>query len=259
MTDLRGRSAVITGGGRGTGAAIARALAEAGASVLVAARSEHEVERVANELTAAGGRAWAAMCDVTDPASVDALVEISSRALGRVDVLVNNAGVAFASAVHKTGIDDWDRLFAVNARGSFLCTRAFLPGMIERGWGRIVNIASTAALRGDRYVAAYAASKHALMGLTRSVAAEVAASGVTVNAVCPGYLDTEMTRASVTRIVERTGRSEAAALAAIVATNPQGRLIAPEEVAAAVRFLCGDEASAINGEAIIMDGGELRR
>jgi NAD(P)-dependent dehydrogenase (short-subunit alcohol dehydrogenase family) len=167
--------------------------------------------------------------------------------------------VAWASAVSKTNVEDWDRLFAVNARGAFLCTRAFLPGMIERGWGRIVNIASTAALRGDRYIAAYAASKHAMMGLTRSVAAEVAAAGVTVNAVCPGYLDTDMTRESIARIVARTGRSEAEALQAILATTPQRRLIDATEVADAVCFLCADAARSINGEALIMDGGELRR
>lgn len=259
MSDLKGRSAVVTGGGRGAGAAIARALADAGAAVLVAARSEAQVQQVARELTARGARASAAVCDVAEAASVEALVHAASRALGRVDILVNNAGIAFASAVHTTTVADWDRVFAVNVRGTFLCTRAFLPGMVERGWGRVVNIASTAALRGDRYIAAYAASKHAVMGLTRAAAAEVATSGVTVNAVCPGYLDTDMTRESVARIVERTGRSEPEALAALLATNPQRRLITPGEVAATVRFLCADEAGAINGEAIIMDGGELRR
>ncbi|MFN2444862.1 MAG: SDR family NAD(P)-dependent oxidoreductase [Vicinamibacterales bacterium] len=259
MTDLRGRSAIITGGGRGTGAAIARALSHAGASVLVAARSEDQVERVARELTAAGRRASAVTCDITDAGSVDALMQRATRVLGRVDVLVNNAGMAFASALPKTSVDDWDRLFAVNVRGTFLCTRAFLPGMVERRWGRVVNIASTAAIRGERYISAYAASKHAVMGFTRSVAAEVADAGITVNAVCPGYLDTEMTRDSIDRIVERTGRSPSDALAAILAMNPQRRLIAPDEVAAIVSFLCGDEASGINGEAIIVDGGELRR
>lgn len=259
MTDLKGRSALVTGGGRGAGAAIARALAEAGASVLVAGRSQAHVEAVARELTDAGGRAWAGRVDVTDEASVSALVESAQRALGRVDILVNNAGMAFASAVHRTSLADWDRLFAVNVRGTFLCTRAWLPGMVERGWGRIVNVASTAALRGDRYIAAYAASKHAVLGLTRSVAAEVASAGVTVNAVCPGYLDTGMTRESVARIVEKTGRSDAEALDAILAMNPQRRLIAPGEVAATVRFLCSDEARSINGEALTIDGGELRR
>lgn len=259
MSDLKGRSALITGGGRGTGAAIARSLAGAGASVVVAARTHDQVQQVARELSESGARAWAAPVDVTDPASVDALIETANRALGRIDILVNNAGVASASALHATTLDEWDHLFAVNARGSFLCLRAVLPGMVDRGWGRIVNIASIAGVKGDRYIAAYAASKHAVLGLTRSAAAEVARSGVTVNAVCPGYLDTDMTRESVARIVERTGRSEADALSVILETNPQRRLIAPEEVAETVRFLCGDEARSINGEALMIDGGELRR
>lgn len=259
MTDLKGRSALVTGGGRGAGAAIARSLAQAGAAVLVAGRSRAHLDAVAGEIAAAGGRASAAVVDVTDETSVEALAAAATEALGRVDILINNAGVSLASAVHKTTTADWDRLFAVNVRGTFLCTRTWLPGMVERGWGRIVNVASTAALRGERYIAAYASTKHAVLGLTRAVAAEVAAEGVTVNAVCPGYLDTDMTRAAVARIVEKTGRSEAEALQAIVAMNPQRRLIAPDEVAAAVRFLCSDDARSVNGEALIIDGGELRR
>lgn len=259
MTDLLGRSALITGGGRGVGAAVARALAREGAAVMVAARSGDEVARVARDLAQDGAWAWSAAVDVADPSSVERLVEAARVAMGRVDILVNGAGVASAASLEKTTIEEWDRLMAVNARGAFLCLRAVLPGMVERGWGRVVNIASVAGLRGDRYIAAYAASKHALIGLTQSAAAEVASAGVTVNAVCPGYLDTAMTHASIARIVQKTGRTEAEALDAILATNPQRRLIPVDEVAAAVRFLCGDAARSITGEALIIDGGELRR
>lgn len=249
----------MTGGGRGAGEAIARSLAEAGASVLVAARTAGQVQRVAHEIEQQQGRAFAATCDVTDEASVQALADTAFHTLGGVDILVNNAGVAMAAAVHKTRLEDWERVFAVNVRGTFLCTRAFLPGMMERGWGRVVNIASTAGLRGDRYIAAYAASKHAVLGLTRSVAAEAGRSGVTANAVCPGYLDTDMTRESIAQIVQRTGRSAEEAMEAILSVNPQRRLIAPAEVAAVVRLLCGAGGEGINGEAIAIDGGELRR
>lgn len=259
MNDLAGRRAVVTGGGRGAGEAIARSLAEAGAAVLVTARTADQVQRVALEIERRQGKAWAATCDVADQASVDALAETAGRTLGGVDILVNNAGIAMAASVQATRLEDWERLFAVNVRGTFLCTRAFLPGMMERGWGRIVNIASTAGLRGDRYIAAYAASKHAVVGLTRSVAAEAARAGVTANAVCPGYLDTDMTRESIARIVQKTGRSAAEAREAILAVNPQHRLIAPAEVAAVVLMLCGAGGDGINGEAITIDGGELRR
>lgn len=255
MSALEGRTAVVTGGGRGIGEAVARALAGAGASVLVAARSRAEVDAVAASLREAGHRAEAAVCDVTDPASVEALATTAAERLGAVDILVNDAGVATAGAVHRTSLEEWNRVLAVNATGTFLCLRAFLPGMVERKWGRVINIASVAGLHGARYIAAYAASKHAVVGLTRSAAADVAATGVTVNAVCPGYVATEMTRETVARIVAVTGRSEAEALDAILATTPQRRLIEPEEVAHAVLALCPHEARGINGQAIVIDGG----
>jgi len=254
-----GRAAVVTGAGRGVGAAIARELAAAGASVLLAARTAREVEGVAADLRAAGGRAAAAVCDVADPDAVAGLGRTALDAFGRVDILVNNAGTAFAAPIVRTTIEDWNRLLAVNATSAFLCTRMFLPGMFERGWGRIVNIASTAGLAGDRYISAYAASKHALVGLTRAAAAEAAARGVTVNAVCPGYLATDMTEASVARIMAATGLSREAATTRLRERNPQRRLIEPQEVAAAVLYLCTEGARGVNGETLVLDGGELRR
>jgi NAD(P)-dependent dehydrogenase (short-subunit alcohol dehydrogenase family) len=252
---LAGGTAVVTGGGRGIGEAVAEALAEAGAAVVVAARTVEEIEEVADRLREAGHRAWAVACDVTDEGSVQALAAEATERLGRVDILVNNAGVAGSAPIHRLSLDDWNRFLAVNATGTFLCMRAFLPGMVERGAGRIVNVASVAGLSGARYIAGYSASKHAVIGLTRAVAAEAAASGVTVNAVCPGYVDTGMTRESIARIVEKTGRSAEEALESILGASPQRRLIEPGEVAHAVLALCDEEAKGINGQAVVIDGG----
>jgi NAD(P)-dependent dehydrogenase (short-subunit alcohol dehydrogenase family) len=256
---LAGRAALITGGGRGAGAAIAHQLAAHGAAVVVAARTRAEIDRVAEALRAMGGTAHAATCDVTSEPSVAELAAFARQTVGAVDILVNNAGVAMAAPLVRTSLADWQRLLDVNATGAFLCSRAFLPSMLDRGWGRIVNIASTAAVSADRYIAAYAASKHALLGLTRAAAAETAASGVTVNAVCPGFLRTEMTAQSAARVAAATGRSNDDALAAIAARNPQKRLIEVEEVAAAVVYLCTDAARGVNGTSMLLDGGELRR
>ena len=256
---MRGRNAVITGGGRGVGAAVAAKLAAAGVTVIVASRTAEQVESVAEALRIKGYAAHAEMCDVADPRSVERLAARAEKRLGTIDILVNNAGTALASALHKTTLEDWNRLFAINATSAFLCLKAILPGMIQRRWGRVINIASIAGLRGDRYIAAYAASKHALVGLTTSAAAEAAPHGVTVNAVCPGYLRTEMTRESVERIMQTTGRSEQEALDAILQTTPQRRLIEPTEVADAVAYLCTDGAAGVNGAALVIDGGELRR
>lgn len=252
---LEGRRVVVTGGGQGIGRSVALALAGAGASVVVAARRDGPIEGVAGDLRAAGADAHAVPCDVTDPAAVEALFRTAEELLGGVDILVNNAGASSSAPVRRLSLDEWNRMLAVNATGPFLCTRAALPGMVDRGWGRIVNVASVAGLRGGRYIAAYAASKHAVMGLTRSVALEVATSGVTVNAVCPGFVDTPMTRDSVARIVEKTGRTEDEAKKAILTSTAQKRLVEPEEVAHAVLFLCADASYGINGEALVLDGG----
>jgi NAD(P)-dependent dehydrogenase (short-subunit alcohol dehydrogenase family) len=246
--------AVVTGAGRGIGAATARALAAAGWSVALAARTRDRVEGQAAELQSEGRRARAVVCDVTSEAGVDGLVAAAAE-MGPVSVLVNNAGAAGSMPLKRTTLEDWNRLMAVNATGAFLCTRAVLPDMLERHWGRVVNVASTAGLRGGKYLAAYTAAKHALVGLTRSAAAEVAGSGVTVNAVCPGFVDTGMTAETVSRIVAKTGRSPEDALAAALASSGQQRLIAPEEVARAVVALVTAEGDrAPNGEAVVLDG-----
>ena len=257
MTSLAGRVAVVTGGGRGIGAATARALADAGLSIVVAARNRDQIERRSAELVALGHRAKAVVCDVTSEASVLALAREAAD-LGPVAVLVNNAGAAGSTPLVRTSLEDWNRLMAVNATGAFLCTRAFLPGMLERQWGRVVNVASTAGLGGGKYLAAYSAAKHALVGLTRSAAAEVAGTGVTVNAVCPNFVDTEMTAETVGRIVAKTGRTREDALAAALASAGQTRLISAEEVAAAVVSLAAG-THAPNGEALILDGREPMR
>jgi NAD(P)-dependent dehydrogenase (short-subunit alcohol dehydrogenase family) len=257
--ELSGRIAVVTGGGRGIGESVARALARAGAGVIVAARTETEIHALAAELSALEHHVWAVPCDVTDPTSVEGLAREATRLAGEsgVGILVNNAGVAHSAPVARTELEDWNRMLAVNATGTFLCTRAFLPGMVEGGWGRVVNVASVAGLTGARYIAAYAASKHAAIGLTRCAAADVADRGVTVNAVCPGYVDTPMTTESLQRISDKTGKSAEEALETILAHTPQHRLIEPDEVAHAVLSLCGEDARGINGQSIVIDGGEL--
>jgi len=240
----------VTGGGQGIGAAVAHALAAEGAAVVVAARHFDRIERVAIEIRGRGGRAWALPCDVTDAASVADLAQAAIQQAGTVDILVNNAGVAHSAPLPKTSLDDWNRVLAVNATGTFLCTRAFLTFMLERKRGAIVNVASVAGLAGGRYIAAYAAAKHAVIGLTQSVAAEVEGTGVTCNAVCPGFVDTEMTQQSVERVVTKTGKDPAAALSALLASASQRRLITPNEVAEAVLGLADLHGERANGTAV---------
>ena len=248
-----GRTAVVTGAGRGIGAAIARALASEGMSVLLAARTRADVDAVAAELSARGAKAHAAACDVTDERSVRALGHEANAKLGKVDILVNNAGVSSSAPLRKLTLDEWNRVLAVNATGVFLCTREFAPAMAERGWGRVITIASTSGLEGGRYIAHYCASKHAAVGFTRAAALELEDRGVTVNAICPAYVDTPMTDRTLATVGVKTGLARDAALRAVLETAGQERLIRPEEVAAEVVRLCRDDAVA-TGQAIVLDG-----
>lgn len=254
---LAGRGAVVTGGGRGIGAAVARALAAEGARVVVAARTTREIEEVASELKAQGGQAWAKACDVTDEASVLDLGREARRILGAVDILVNNAGDSASSPLRKIALADWERMMDVNATGTFLCTREFAPEMAGRGWGRIVNIASIAGLEGAKYVAHYCAAKHAVMGFTRSVALEFAGTGVTLNAVCPGYVDTPMTERTLANVEARADLPREEALAAVLASAGQDRLVSAEEVAAAVIDLCAG-GNELTGQSIVLKSGGVR-
>lgn len=255
MKELTGRAAIITGGGRGIGAATARELAQRGASVAVVARNEHQVVEVAAGLRADGFAAYAFRCDVTKPFEVRDVCLAAREAMGRVDILVNNAGTAVSNPLKRVTLEEWNHVMAVNVTGTFLFTKALIPDMVEHGWGRVVNVASIAGLVGGKYISAYTASKHAVVGFTRAVAAEVEGTGVTVNAVCPGYVNTPMTEQSLSRIVARTGVTHADALEQLLAQAGQYRLIPPLDVAEAVVSLCGAGAAGTNGEAIPMDGG----
>jgi NAD(P)-dependent dehydrogenase (short-subunit alcohol dehydrogenase family) len=197
-------------------------------------------------------------CDVTDPEAIRALRDVAFEHLGAVDVLVANAGVATSAPLHAIRLDDWNRLFAVNVTGVFLCAQAFVPGMVERGWGRVVNVASIAGRMGAPYITAYAATKHAVVGFTRALGQEVAAKGVTANAVCPGYVDTPMTDGSIARIVAKTGLDPGDTRKRLEAASPQSRLMEAEEVAWLVASLCRHEARGINAQAIVLDGGAVQ-
>ena len=252
---LRGRHALVTGAARGIGAAVAQRLAADGATLTLLGRNAEALLRLAAELPGQGH--GMALADVGDAAAVAAAFEEARGARGPIAILVNNAGQAESAPFLKTSVELWQRLLTVNLSGSFHCTQAALPDMLALKWGRVVNIASTAGQRGYAYVAAYSAAKHGVIGLTRSLALEVAAKGVTVNAVCPGYTETDILRDSIANVVAKTGRSEQQARAAFAAANPQQRLVQPAEVADAVGWLCGDGAAAITGQSISVSGGEV--
>jgi NAD(P)-dependent dehydrogenase (short-subunit alcohol dehydrogenase family) len=250
MDSLRGKHAIVTGASRGIGLAIARTLLAHGARLTLMARDAEALRAAALDL--GGDTGWQAV-DVTDEASV---AQAFARA-GAADILVNNAGQAASAPFARTSDDLWQRMLAVNLNGTFHCARAALPAMLAAGWGRIVNVASTAGQRGYAYVAAYAAAKHGVIGLTRSLALEVAAKGITVNAVCPGFTETDLLRESIANVVSTTGRDTEGARAEFTRHNPQGRLVQAEEVADAVAWLCTPAARSINGQAISVSGGEV--
>lgn len=223
--------------------------------MVLCARSIDQLQQVADGICGAGGEAHAVACDVTDPEAVSAMAETALRLTGGVDILVNNAGIALSAPLKRLTLTEWNQVLSVNTTGTFLCTRALVPNMLAREWGRVINVASVAGLVGGKYISAYVASKHAVIGFTRSIALEVASRGVTVNAICPAFVRTSMTRESLVRITRATGISEDEALQALVRANAQGRLIEPEEVAYAVCCLADERAGGINGQAIAIDGG----
>lgn len=256
---LSGQCAVVTGAGRGIGAAIAIALTREGAHVALLGRDVARLEQSARHIGEQhpGSSTLCVTVDVSDEASVtQAFAQVRAR-FGHIDILVNNAGQAASAPLARTTLAQWQRMLAVNLTGTFLCAREALPAMMKRGSGRIVNVASTAGLVGYAYVSAYAAAKHGVIGFTRSLALEAAKSGVTVNAVCPGYTETDIVRDAVANIVNKTGKSEAEARAALIAVNPQGRMVQPEEVARTVLWLCAPGSESVTGQSIAIAGGEV--
>jgi 3-hydroxybutyrate dehydrogenase len=259
MKKLSDRIALITGGGRGIGRSIALTFAREGAKIALCSRTSTEVERVADDIRREfHSDVMYDVCDVSHPQDVAEFFLATFNAFGRgPDILVNNAGIAESAPFVKTTDEFWQRHIGVNLSGTFYATRAALPAMLERGWGRIINIASIAGKTGAPYIAAYAASKHGVLGLTRSAALEVATRGITVNAICPGYVETSMTERAIENIRTKTGRSESEARATIEHMSPQNRLITPEEVAAMALLLASEEGRGITGQAINIDGGSL--
>ena len=248
------RHALVTGGGRGIGAAIASALVAAGHRVTITGR---DAARLASLAEALGENCQALSMDVTDRASVDAALALVRQRFGAVEILVNNAGQAASAPFMKTDAAIFQKMLAVNLGGVFNCTQSVLPDMLAANWGRIVNVASTAGLRGYAYVSAYSAAKHGVIGLTRSLALELAGKGITVNAVCPGYTETDIVKDAIANIMAKTARSEAQARAELAKSNPQGRLVQAEEVADAVLWLASEGATSITGQAIAVAGGEV--
>jgi NAD(P)-dependent dehydrogenase (short-subunit alcohol dehydrogenase family) len=249
---IAGRHALVTGGGSGVGRAIALVLAKAGVAVTICGRRKEPLEATA----CASDRIYAVACDVTKDAEIAALFAEAERARGPFDIVVANAGMSGSGPTHRTSLADWQRTLDVNLTGSFLTVKPALAGMTSRKSGRIVFVASTAGLKGYAYVAPYVAAKHGVVGLMRALAVETAKTGVTVNAVCPGFVETDMLDESVRRIVDKTGRTVEEARASLAASNPQGRFIQPQEVAAAVLWLCSEDAGSITGQAISLSGGE---
>ena len=253
---LHGRHAVVTGGGRGIGIAIARVLLSHGARVTIVGRDPKTLRSTEKQIGAPESL-FATPADVTDSDSVSRALNDARSRFGAITILVNNAGQAGSAAIRRTDVSLWRRMMAVNLDGTYYATSAVVADMVASGWGRLVNIASTAGLVGYPYTTAYCAAKHGVVGFTRSLAIELATSGVTVNAVCPGFTDTDMAKAAVATIVAKTARSAEQATAELLSHNPQGRFVRPEEVANAVVWLCLPGSDAINGQTIVVAGGEV--
>lgn len=254
--ELAGRHALVTGGGKGIGAAVARALAERGAKLTLVGRTLSQLEATATELRGLT-EVHCEGVDISSAESVDAGFANAVTKLGPIAILVNNAGQAVSAPFVKTSLDAWNQMLNVNLTGTYLGIKAVLPGMLAAGWGRIVNVASSAGLIGYPYVVAYCASKHGVIGLTRALALELAQKKITVNAVCPGYTETDIVREAIANIQNKTGRSADEARAELAKHNPQGRLVQPEEVANSVLWLCLPGAEAVTGQSISVSGGEV--
>ena len=257
MSKLTGRRALVTGGGRGIGRSIALALGRAGADVVIVARTPSELDQVAAEIDEMGRRSLAIPCDVTDPGQVQGMASGVLEGFGAVDVLVNNAGLGVSHKFLDHPDDLWHRMLDVNLTSGYYVTKAFVPKMVEQRWGRIINIASTASKTGARYVAAYTAAKHGVLGLTRALTAELVSHNITVSAICPSFVDTPMTDQSIAGVVEHTGMTEAQAREALEKMSPQRRLMEPGEIADLAVFLAQDGSKGITGQAINVDGGTV--
>ncbi len=255
---LENRIALVTGGQQGIGYSIACAMAEAGADVAICDLEMSSLENAAAEMRKFGGMVVPVFCDVTAPKRVQHMAEFVNQELGHVDILVNNAGVSGSHKFIGHPDDLWHKMLSVNLTGVYNICKAFVPQMADAKWGRIINIASTVAKRGGAYIAAYSASKHGVLGLTRALAVELNRYDITVNAICPGFADTPMNEQTIANIVKKTGRSEEEARQTIEGHSPQNRLISPEEVAALAVMLAGHEARGITGQGINVDGGEVQ-
>jgi NAD(P)-dependent dehydrogenase (short-subunit alcohol dehydrogenase family) len=255
---LKDRHAAVTGATRGIGAAIAEKMAALGAHVTIMGRDEALLKERQEDL---GGRfpgnAFSVRTDVSDEASIEAGFAAATEASGPVHILVNNAGIAGSAPFHRMDTEHWNSMINTNLNGTYWCTRQVYPAMRDAGWGRIINVASTAGLKGYGYIAAYVASKHGIIGLTRALALEAAKTGITVNAICPGYTDTDVVARTIETITSKTGRSEEDALAELVVHNPQARLIQPEEVAETTAWLCLEGSASVTGQSIAVAGGEV--
>ena len=251
---LSDQHALVTGAGQGIGEAIARQLLAQGVRVTVLGRRAEPLQKLVTEHSQ---QCQMVLADVADESQVKAAFAQAVQAQGAINILVNNAGQASSTPFMKMDAAHWQQMLNVNLTGTMLCIQQVLPAMAAAGYGRIVNVASTAGLVGYAYVAAYVAAKHGVVGLTRALALEFAQKGITVNAVCPGYTETEIVKTSIDRVVAKTGRTEEDAMAEFVKGNPQKRLVQPQEVADAVLWLCGQGASAITGQSIAVAGGEV--